>query len=314
MGHTLRVTSQFGRLSLIVNPRAGVGGGRRLTKVRKALDALALDHQVLATEAAGDATRLAAEALGAGGRFLVAVGGDGTVHEVVNGMLDGDGAPIAPDAVLGVVAAGSGCDFVRTFAIPAEPAKAVERLAGDTVRRVDVARISYVDAAGRPAARFFANIAEAGLGAATASRAARMPGFLGQSRYLVAFWAVLPGYRAGQVRVEVDGEVAYEGRAVNVVAANCRYFGGGMQISPRSDAADGQLELLVFHGRKTLSFTMLPKIYRGSHLPHPNVTELRGRRFTVTADDLMAVEADGEVLGSSPVTIEVVPSAITLKV
>jgi len=309
------VTSPFGPLSLIVNPRAGGRSGtRRLDHLRRTLDEAELTHDVLATERPGDATRLAANALGEGGRFLVAVGGDGTVHEVVNGMLGPDGDPVAPDAVLGVVAAGSGCDFIRTFGLPAEPRAAALSLVGGAVRRLDVARVSYLDAGGRPSARFFANIAEAGLGADTAARAVRLPGFLGRSRYLVAFWAVLPGYRARDVQIDVDGETAYEGRVVNVVAANCRYFGGGMQISPQSDPADGVLDLLVFHGRKTDSFTMLPKIYRGAHLPHPRVTELRGRRVTVTSKEPLSVEADGEVLGSSPVTIEVVPSAITLKV
>jgi len=142
-----------------------------------------------------------------------------------------------------------------------------------------------------------------------------MPRAFGQSRYVAAFWAVLPSYRAaGAARIEVDGATAYEGRAVNVVAANCRYFGGGMHISPRSEPADGVLEVLVFNGRKTDSFTMLPKVYRGRHVPHHSIVELRGTRFTVSAEQPLAVEADGEVLGTTPVTIHVVPSAITIKV
>lgn len=314
MGHTLAVTSPFGRLALVVNPQAGGKGPRRLDQLRSALDAQGLDHDVLATEAPGDATRLAHEALSEGTRFLVAVGGDGTVHEVVNGMLDADGGAVAPGAVLGVVAAGSGCDFVRTFDLPSKAATAAGRLAGDAVRTVDVARISYADAGGRSLTRYFANIAEAGLGATCAARAVRMPRALGQSRYLAAFWAVLPGYRPGTARIDVDGTTAYEGRAVNVVAANCRFFGGGMHISPHSDPGDGELEVSVYNGRKTDSFTMLPKVYRGRHLPHRNVVELRGRSFTVTADQPLAVEADGEILGTTPVTIDVVPGAIALKV
>lgn len=309
------MTSPFGPLTLIVNPRAGGrGAARLLDRLRRTLDATGLDHEVRPTAGPGDATAIARTALGGGARYLVAVGGDGTVHEVVNGMLDAAGAPVGPGAVLGVVAAGSGCDFVRTFDLPTKVPAAVDRLGGDAVRPIDVARVSYVDPDGRPSSRYFANIAEAGLGATTADRADRMPRAMGQSRYLAAFWAVLPGYRAGDARVEVDGQVAYEGRVVNVVAANCRFFGGGMQISPRSDPADGRLEVLVFHGRKTDSFTMLPKVYRGSHLPHPGVAELRGRSVVVTAAHPLAMEADGEVLGTTPATIEIVPTAISLKV
>jgi len=314
-GQTLAVTSPFGRLCLVVNPRAGGRGAEgSLRRIVRVLGDHGLDHDVELTAAPGDATRIARRRLEEGCRFLVAVGGDGTVHEVVNGMLDEGGRPVAADAVLGVVAAGSGCDYIRTFGLPSRPARAVARLVGEAVARVDVARIGYADATGRPAARHFANIAEVGLGASTAARANRLPRLLGQGRYLVAFWAVLPSYRPGSARIEVDGTAAYEGRAVNVVVANGRYFGGGMHISPRSQPSDGVLEVLVFTGRKTDSFTMLAKVYRGRHVPHRGIVELRGGRIRVEAERPLDVEADGEVLGAGDVTIEVLPSVLTLKV
>ena len=306
--------SPFGPLALIVNPRAGRRADARLRRLREALAGAGLDHDLWPTAGPGDATRLARRLLTEDGRrFLVAVGGDGTVHEVVNGMLDEEGRPHAAEAVLGVVGAGSGCDYIRSFDLPAGPAGAA-RLGGEKVRPVDVARIGFLDGGGRAAVRYFANIAEAGLGAATAARAVRLPRRLGQSRYMVAFWAVLPGYKAGSVRIEVDGELAYEGRAVNVVLANCRYFGGGMHISPRSEPSDGALEVLVFNGRKTDSFTLLPKVYRGRHVPHRNIVELRGRRVHVESEKPLPVEADGEVLGTTDATVELVPGALRLKV
>ena len=308
------MASPFGRLTLVVNLQAG----RRQVQaavddLARALEARGLEHDVRLTEGPGDASRIARRALEEGGRFVVAVGGDGTVHEVVNGMLVDD-RTVVPEPVLGVVAAGSGCDFVRTFGLPAEPAAAATHLDGADVRPLDVARIGYLDEHGRPAVRYFANITEAGLGAATAARAAGLPRFLGPSRYFFAFWAVLPSYRPGTMRIEVDGALAYEGRTVNVVAANCRCFGGGMRISPSSDPADGTLELLVFTGRKTDSLTMLPRVYKGRHLPHPRVVELQGRRFRLEPEQPFPVEADGEVLGTTPATVEVLSHALTLKV
>lgn len=311
------VTSPFGPLCLIVNPLAGRrGAAGPLRRVEAALREHGLEHSVELTAAPGDATRIARRRLGEGCRFLVAVGGDGTVHEVVNGMVGAgaDGDPPGGGAVLGVVAAGSGCDYIRTFGLPSSPAGAVARLTGGGTRRVDVARITYTDPEGRRAERCFANIAEVGLGASTAAGAARLPRWLGPSRYLVAFWAVLPGHRAGAARIEVDGAVAHDGRAVNVVAANGRYFGGGMHISPRSEPSDGTLELLVFTGRKTDSFTMLPRVYLGRHVPHRRIVELRGARFRVESARPLEVEADGEVLGTTPVAVEVLPAALTLKV
>ncbi|MDP9020297.1 MAG: hypothetical protein M3N25_05790, partial [Actinomycetota bacterium] len=229
------MTSPFGRPLLIVNRRAGHRQVEAVVRrLQGALGGHGVDCDVRTTVGPGDASRIARQRLEAGGRFLVAVGGDGTVHEVVNGMFV-DGRTVVPQPVLGVVAAGSGCDFVRTFGLPGAPAEAAARLAGAETRSLDVARIGYVDAQGRSRVRHFANIAEAGLGGSTAVRAARLPRFLGSSRYFFAFWATLPSYRPATMRIEVDGVVAHEGRTVNVVVANGRFFGGGMHISPSSD-------------------------------------------------------------------------------
>lgn len=305
--------SPFGRLSVIVNAAAGRRTARAAVgNLERELSARGLDHDIRFTEGPGDATRLARRALEQGGRFVVAVGGDGTVHEVVNGMVD-DGAAVVPGAVLGVVPAGSGCDFVRTFGLPTAPAAAA-RLDGAAVRPLDVARIRCIGGTGDAVVRHFVNVAEAGLGAATTRRAVGLPRFLGPSRYFFAFWAALPSFRPCAVRTEVDGAVAHEGRAVNVVVANARYFGGGMHISPSSDPADGTLELLAFTGRKTDSFTMLPRVYRGTHVPHRSIVELAGRSFRIEPEEAYPVEADGEVLGMTPLTVDVIPGAVSLKV
>jgi diacylglycerol kinase (ATP) len=128
--------SPYGELTVIVNPHAGRRRvGEEIPELERTLRARGLPYRLLRTEGPGDATRFATEALEAGGRFVVAVGGDGTVHEVVNGMLDDEGKPIVPDAVLGVVAAGSGCDFVRTFGLPGDATRACYHLAGDNTSR-----------------------------------------------------------------------------------------------------------------------------------------------------------------------------------
>lgn len=308
------MTTPFGPPLLVVNRQAG--RRRAAAVVRRLEEALAghgVDYDLCTTSGPGDATRIARDRLEAGGRYLVAVGGDGTVHEVVNGMFR-DGRTVVPDPVLGVVAAGSGCDFIRTFGLPTAPAEAAERLAGGDARALDVARIGYLDAHGQEDVRHFANIAEAGLGGQTAARAAGLPRFLGPSRYFFAFWAALPSYQPATMRIEVDGVVAHEGRTVNVVAANARFFGGGMQISPRSDPGDGILELLVFTGRKTDSFTLLPRVYRGRHLPHPDILQLQGRCIRLESDQPFRIEADGEVLGTTPATVDVLTGPIRLKV
>ncbi len=272
---------------------------------------LGLDYRIAVTAGPGHAARAAARALRDGDRFLVAAGGDGTVHEVVNGMFDG-GQPIAPDAVLGVLPAGSGCDFVKSFGIGADAATAARHLTGDAVRTIDLGKVTFA-CGGETRVRYFANIAEAGLGGSVVERASRLPAAFGKTRYLAAFWLTLPRFGPAAVRLDADGQ-AFEWLAHNVVVANCRFYGGGMRISPRSEPDDGRLDVLVMTGPKSDAWTTLPKVYRGTHLPHRGIAELRVSRVSVQAGAPFPVEADGETLGTAPATFEVVPGALRLKV
>jgi len=306
------VTSPFGPLVLIANPRAGRGKvGEALPKIERILTETGLGYRVVQTTHPGHATQAAREALQGGERYLVAAGGDGTVHEVINGMIAGD-QPIVPDAVLGVVAAGSGSDFVRSFGLPGDAVQAAHHLAGDSVRDIDVGKVTCTAAAAE-VTRYFANIAQAGIGGAVVARAATLPGFLGPAKYVSAFWLVLPGFRPGTVRVDADGE-AFCWQAHNVVVANCRFYGGGMHISPNSDPCDCLLDVLVMAGPKSDSFTTLPKVYKGAHLPDRNIAELRASQLRVEADAPFPVEADGELLGVTPASFGIIPSCVRLKV
>jgi diacylglycerol kinase (ATP) len=309
------VTSPFGPLVVIANPRAGRGKvDAALPQVERVLRDAGLGYRIVRTAHPGHATQAARDALLGGERYLVAVGGDGTVHEVVNGMIQ-DGQPIAPDAVLGVVATGSGCDFVRSFGLPGDAARAARQLVGDQVRAIDVGTVTCADG-DATRTRYFVNIAEAGLGGAVVARAAGLKGFgrfLGGARYAAGFWLTLPGFRPAAVQLDADGQ-AFGWRAFNVVVANCRFYGGGMQISPKSDPGDCLLDVLVMTGPKSDAFTTLPKVYSGTHLPHRNIAELRAGRILLDADRPFLVEADGEMLGTTPASFGIIPSGVRLKV
>jgi diacylglycerol kinase (ATP) len=306
------VTSPFGPMVIIANPRAGRGKVEaRLPEIERVLTDAGFAYRIVRTTHPGHATEAARQALGGGERYLVAAGGDGTVHEVVNGMLE-DGKPVAADAVLGIVAAGSGCDIVRSFSLPGDAVRASHHLAGDAVRHMDVGKVTFMSGSSE-VTRYFANIAEAGLGAAVVARTGRLPRSLGSAKYFCGFWLTLPAFRPAAVRLDADGR-SFEWRAHNVVVANCRFYGGGMQISPNSQPDDGALDVLAMVGPKTDAFTMLPKIYKGAHLPHRNIAELRARRVRLEADPPFRIEADGEVLGTTPATFEVIDKPIRVKV
>jgi YegS/Rv2252/BmrU family lipid kinase len=282
-----------------------------MPEVERQLNARRLRYRLVQTEGPGHATWAARDALEDGERFLVAVGGDGTVQEVVNGMIQDD-RPVRDDAVLGVVAAGSGCDFVRTFGLPGDAIRAVRHLDGDRLYPIDVAKAEYFDGTGT-GTRYVPNIAEAGLGGAVVDRAERLPRWMGRSRYFWGFWLSLKRFRPCDITVRADRK-EFSGRANNVVVANCQFYGGGMKISPRSYPGDGLLDVQISTGPKSEAFTLIPKIYKGEHVPHPHIKELRGRVISIEAERPLPVEGDGEVLGTTPATFSIVPQAISLKI
>lgn len=296
----------------MVNPRSARGRvGEEIPEIERQLQARKLAYRIVELQSPGHATETARAALEAGERFLVAVGGDETVHAVVNGMVTDDG-PVADDAVLGVIPAGSGCDFVRTFGLPGDVIKAVRHLSDDQTYRIDVGKVSYLDGE-VTSARYFANIAEAGLGGAVARRASRLSRRWNRSGYFLGFWLSLLRQRPFEVQVHADRK-SFTARATNVLIANGQFDRGGMKVSPRSYPGDGLFDVQISTGPKSEAFTTIPKMYRGEHVPNPHIKELRGREITVEADRPLAVQADGEFLGTTPATFEVIPQAVTLKI
>lgn len=306
------MTSKYGPIVLICNDRSGRGGvAKALPEVKRELEARKLDHEFRHTQGPGHAIELAREAIAEGCRFLVAVGGDGTVHEVVNGMIENDKAAV-PDSVFGVVAAGTGSDFIKTFGISAQPGAAVRHLDGDDSFTIDIGKITYTED-GREVVRYFPNIAEVGLGAEVVHRAERLPRWLGPTVYLFAFWLTMRTHKAAQVTVDlVDRK--YEGPMNNLVVANGQFFGGGMKIAPKAAPTDGLFDIQIEHARKKDAIAIMPKVFKGAHLPHPSIKEAKRVRASITSDRPLRIEADGEVLGYTPASFELLRDALSLKI
>ncbi len=306
------MSSPFGPLALICNVRAGRGGvGKTLPDVESELRGRGLEYAIHRTEGPGHAAEIARSFLAGGNRFVVAMGGDGTVHEVVNGML-ADDEPVNPQAVLGVVGAGTGCDFIKTFGIPAAPRAAVRHLDGDGSFAIDIGKVTY-EQDGQTVTRYFPNIAEVGMGAAVVARAAKLPRWLGPTVYFFAFWLTIRKHRATKVVVDLVDRT-YDGYMNNMVVANCQYFGGGMKIAPKAAPTDGLLDIQIEHARKKEAIALIPKIYKGQHVPHPDIKEAKRVRLSIPSETPLQIEADGEVLGFTPATFEVIKDAIRLKV
>jgi diacylglycerol kinase (ATP) len=232
---------------------------------------------------------------------------------VVNGLLR-DGETIVPEAVFGVIGADSGNDLLRCFGLPDDVDGGVRHLEGEEVYPLDVMRIVVTDESGARRSRYAANIAEVGLGAAAARAAARLPARLGPNvRRFAGFWLGYAVSRRPNVTVETD-RAHFQGRAWNVVVGNGQ-FTDGLRLSPRSFPGDGVLDALVFTGPKSQAYTQLPGLFRhGDHVPHPDIRELRARsRIAVDADRPMPVVADGQILGRTPASFEILPHRVLLK-
>ena len=302
------MTSPFGPIVLIAESDVVDS----LPRVERALGALDLEHRVVVAEGPGDGARWARACLLSGERFLVAVGGEPLVHDVVNGMFE-NGRAIVASPLLGVVAAGTENEFSRQFGMPMDTERECIHLAGDGVYPIDVGRVTCSDPGGTERSEYFVNIAEVGMGADMASRAEVLSRRVGRGRHFVAFWSAL--LRAPRARVHVEAaRQTYEGEAYQVVVGNGRFGVGGFRVSPRSFPGDGILEVLVHHGPKSHAFTSLPKSHRGEQVPSPNIAELRGNRVRVKAEPRLRVAVDGRAIGWTPVSFEVLPRAVRLKV
>jgi YegS/Rv2252/BmrU family lipid kinase len=290
---------------VIVNPSAGRPDESR-GKVERALSGLPLDfeiHESTSPDHVADIVRRGHEA---GVRLFAGVGGDGTAHLVLNGLmaLEWDRPP-----GLAILPAGSGSDFIRTFALPRSIDAAAPHLVTDDWYPVDVLRLE-----GSFGTVYSLNAIEAGVGAAAVTTALRMPRWVGEKRYAIAFWLTLPVFGWGMVNVRVDDRKEISGKAIEIVIANGQFFGGGMNIAPRASAGDGLADIQVFSGPRRKAFSVMPKVVRGMHLRHKNVRRLTGKRVTIDVPEDWPIEADGELLGTGPVSVTVLPAAIEFKI
>jgi diacylglycerol kinase (ATP) len=304
------MTSPFGVLAVIADPRAGVT--EQLPAVERALTARGLEHRTFVANGA-DPASLATDALEGGHRFVVAVGDDATVQDVVNGMFR-DGRTILEEPVLGVIPAGTACDLVRSFGLPSDAESAVAHMTGENTYAMDLMKVTASLPGGTRVTRYAHNLAQVGMGAEQVACATKAPAWLGGSRRFYGFWCGYLKTKPTAVTVEHDRRT-WEGAAWNVVVANAQFTGGGLRLSPRSFPGDGVLDALVFTGPRSGAYTQLPRLFRhGDHLPDPHIKELRARiRFEVRSERPFPVLADGVPLGTTPVTFQVVPRPILLK-
>ncbi len=297
---------------MIVNPRAQGGATGRdwphlADRIRRVV---AFDEAI--TRGPGDATRLAREALRAGAERVVALGGDGTTNEVMNGFFEA-GQPIAPDAALGLLPYGTGGDFRKTAGISKDFDQAVAVLGADRRRTIDVGRIDHAGGV-----RMFINIASFGMSGVVDRMVNTSKKRFGKLSYLAATTRGMWRYDNQRVRITFDGVAADAlEMTINTVAiANGKYFGGGMLMAPDAELDDGYFDVVAIGDLGMVDMILSsPSLYKGTHLHNKGVSARRAK--TVLAEpaspgDVVELDVDGETPGRLPATFSNVPAALRL--
>ena len=299
-------------VKVIVNPVAGAYSTRRKWPIiSKLLKRVGLSFDFQYTEGVGHAIELARAAASDGYRYLVAVGGDGTVNEVANGILHSTGAATT---ALGVVSTGTGSDFVRSVGIPRDCATACSALTSPQRLSIDVGVVEYQNK-GQTLRRFFVNAAGVGFDAAVVEKIERLPKFFGGTiPYVAGIVMTLFSYKNKPVVVKMGDEVE-SGRVLNVVVANGDYLGGGMHVAPQAELCDSLLDVVIIGDLGKFELLKeLPTVYKGTHIYHPKVRVKKATHITIESPEPMLVHADGELLGESPASFWLIPAALSIVV
>ena len=300
---------------VIVNPAAGgYSVGREWPRIRRRLRdiGLSFDHEY--TEDKGHAIELARKAVDAGYGYLIAVGGDGTVNEVANGIL---GSAAADSTIMGVVSAGTACSLARSLALPRDYAAACSLLTGQGRLLIDIGVVEY-KSGGQSQRRFFVNEAGAGFGAAVMEASMHLPSRIGPAinyaLHVARGLRSLFSYRNKHITLWLDDKAEAICNCA-VVVANGRYSGGGMCMAPEAKLDDGLLDVVIAGDMRRLELLKLwPALYRGSHTAHAKIRVEKVTSVTVQSAERVLVEADGEPLGECPASFWVVPAALTVVV
>jgi diacylglycerol kinase (ATP) len=290
---------------LIVNPAAGRGSaGKYAGDIRASLRALGIEADLSLTREPNEATVLAERAKHDGFDLVIAVGGDGTIHEIVNGMARAAAPGVA--GTLGIIPFGSGNDFVKMLDIPSGWRAACQRIAQGRTRRIDLGRMND---------RFFTNNIGMGFDAQVVIEARKVTWARGPSVYMLALARnMLFSYRTPLVRIEMDGE-SFSQRITLLTVGNGRCSGGGFWLTPAAEIDDGLFDVCI--GRqmsKRQILALVPYVMKGTHVTHPEIRMARAHKIVVSSDEPLPVHADGEIIytGATHIEVELLPQKLEL--
>ncbi len=300
------------RWMIIVNPNAGVQKGtKEWPKIHRIIEKEGVDHDFLFTEHRDHAIHLARKSIEKGYRKIVVVGGDGTLNEVLNGIFLQQTCPVQ-DIIMGMIPIGTGNDWCRMFNVPFEYEGAVKLLKQKNTFVQDVGKVSY-HKKDQTYDRYFMNVTGMGYDALVAKKTNlfKEKGHGGPLTYLWFVFASLFQYKFLDAVIEVDGNPEFKGEIFSMNVGICKYNGGGMMQVPNAIPDDGLLDMtLIVKAPKWMVIRHTSKLYNGTLIKLDMVKTFRGKTIRIRSTGKIYLEADGESLGHTPFTYEIIPKAL----
>lgn len=273
--------------------------------VRDVLTRLGVDHELVVPGSVDEMGRALKESASAGYTHFALAGGDGTMNLAVNSLFPLD---LETKPVIAMLPVGTGCDLLKTFGMPQDLSGAAKHLTTEDTYDIDIGVLE-----GDWGTRYFANVAQAGVGAAAAETAPKVSRRFGAVRYPLAFGARLPRFPRARIKL-VTEKRSIEAEGLAVILANAQFFAGGWNVAPKATLVDGVLDVQIFDVKKSQAPALVPKIIKGTHLSDPGVRRLKAAEIVLETEPNWPVEADGDLIGNTTVRARVVPAAVRLKI
>ncbi|SHI91861.1 diacylglycerol/lipid kinase family protein [Lutispora thermophila] len=299
----------------IVNPVSANGAtGKEWPVFEKTIKASGINLDYAYTEYPMHAKFLTQEALKAGYKTILSVGGDGTMNEVLNGFFY-EGMLINENASLSIFSRGTGCDTIRTIGIDKDVDSIIEVLKFGKIKLVDVGIAEFIQYEGNTTQRYFLNVSDIGIGAQTTYRVNRsskaLKGFLS---FLIGALSTMISYKNKDFEITID-DITINEKLNSIIIANGKYFGGGMKIAPMADMSDGYFDIIIIGNISKFDFLLnFPKIYKGTHMNHPKLLHYKGKKIKINAKQKALIEVDGEQPGVIEANINILPNKLKILV
>lgn len=301
---------------VVVNPNSANGQTRRVwNEIEEKIKNSIGDFNWQFTTKMGEATDITRDAIEKGYDFIVAVGGDGTNNEVINGFFDGE-KQLNPDCGFGFICRGTGGDFRKTFSWSTDLDEAIERLSTGEYKRIDLGRFSYFNHNNEKCMKYFINITSFGIGGMVdyyVNNTSKALG--GKLSFMMGSLRALLAYKNKKVRLKIDEQFDDELLINSVAISNGKYFGGGMMMGPDAEVDDGLFDVVIMGDLSKREVVLLSgDIYKGTHIEHPKVKTFKAKKIVAESNEEVLIDMDGEQPGKLPCVFEIVPKCLNLKI